>query len=193
MKKIFLILFFTLFTICSNAQKIEVDRMEDDGRRQLMCSEKKEKLDGIEYRFTLKAFEKYGHIDWCLLVSSFSYIPENVKILIKLGNDKVLNLIVNNRTIGDITMPSYSYLIGNVAYTSPQRTADYYTALFELSEDELKDIEEYGIIKVRISSRNSYNEKSWRKDKLGKFLVKSWQKMAERFATTAVKSMWDDF
>ena len=193
MNRIFLFIILSVFAISINAQKIEVDRMEDDGRRQLMCSGKKEKLDGLEYNFMLKAFEKYNHIDWCLLVSSFVYIPENVSLLLKLGNDKVLYLNVNNRTVDDITMPSYSYLIGNIAYSTSQRTADYYKALFELTEEQLKEIEEYGILKVRISSRNSYNEKTWRKDKLGKFLAKSWHKMAERYSTTEVKSIWDEF
>lgn len=193
MNRIFLLIIISVLTISINAQKIELDRIEDDGRRQLMCSDRKEKLDGVEYNFILKAFEKYNHIDWCLLVSSFSYIPENVSLLLKLGNDKVLYLNVNNRTVDEITMPSYSYLIGNIAYSAPQKTADYYTALFELKEEQLKDIEEYGILKIRISSRRSYNEKTWRKDKLGIFLVKSWHKMVERYATTKVKSIWDEF
>lgn len=167
--------------------------MEDDGKRQLMCTEREEKLDGIKYSFVLKAFEKDGHIDWCLLVTSFSYIPKNVSLLLKLGNEQILHLPVNNRTVDDVTMPTYSYMIGTVACSTPARKAEYYTALFELSEEQLKYIEEYGIMKVRISSRSSYNEKEWKKDKLGKFLAKSWHLMDNKYATTKVKSMWDDF
>lgn len=182
-----------IIPIFCNAQKIRTDRIEDDGRRQIMCSKKEEKLDGAKYSFCIKAYESYGYIDWCLLVSSFNYIPENVTLLIKLGNDEVITLYVNNRTESKIDMPTYSYVIGNVAYSPPIRQADYYTALFELSLDNLKKIEEHGIIKVRISSRNSYNEKSWKKDKLGKYLAKSWRKIEEKYNTTEIKSIYNDF
>lgn len=191
-KKIFLLLLLTIPIFC-NAQKIITDRVEDDGRRQIMCSGKDEKLDGAEYNFCIKAFEKYGSINWCLIVSSFNYIPENVTLLLKLGNNEVITLYVNNRTESKIDMPTYSYVIGRVAYTSPTRQADYYTALFDLSIEELNKIEDYGIIKVRISSRKSYNEKSWKKDKLGKFLAKSWRKIEDKYEKTVVKSIYHDF
>ena len=189
---LFLSIFFTSINFCF-AQKITVDRIEDDGRRQVMCSSKDEKLDGVEYSFSVKAFEKYGIIDWCLLVSSFNYISDNAILLIKLGNNEVLEIPINNLNIGTVHMPSYSYTIGKIAYHTPSNEAEYYSALFAPTELQWSNIEQYGIIKIRISSRSSYNEKVWKKDKLGKFIAKSRAKIAERLNTTRVNSIYNDF
>ena len=189
---LFLSIFFTSINFCF-AQKITVDRIEDDGRRQVMCSSKDEKLDGVQYSFSVKAFEKYGIIDWCLLVSSFNYISDNAILLIKLGNNEVLEIPINNLNIGTVHMPSYSYSIGNIAYHAPSSEAEYYSALFAPTELQWSNIEQYGIIKIRISSRSSYNEKVWKKDKLGKFIAKSRAKIAERLNTTRVNSIYNDF
>ena len=189
---LFLSIFFTSINFCF-AQKITVDRIEDDGRRQVMCSSKDEKLDGVEYSFSVKAFEKYGIIDWCLLVSSFNYISDNAILLIKLGNNEVLEIPINNLNIGTVHMPSYSYTIGKIAYHTPSNEAEYYSALFAPTELQWSNIEQYGIIKIRISSRSSYNEKVWKKDKLGKFIAKSRAKIVERLNTTRVNSIYNDF
>lgn len=193
MTRYILIIFLTILSFDLFAQDITVDRIEDDGRRQLMSSGKKEKLDGVEYQFTVKAYEQYGSIDWCLLVSSFNYIPNNAMLLIKLSNSEVMSLPINNLHIGQINQRSYSYSIGNISYFTPSRTADYYSAIFALSEEQFCKIEELGIIKIRISSRSSYNEKSWGKDKLGKFISKCRKLMVDRFSTTSVKQIYDDF
>ena len=63
MKNIILMLLLIIPIFC-NAQKISTDRIEDDGRRQIMCSTKEEKLDGAKYSFCIKAYESYGYIDW---------------------------------------------------------------------------------------------------------------------------------
>ena len=90
-------------------------------------------------------------------------------------------------------MPSYSYMIGNFVYNSPSTVAEYYSSIFAPTDEEWTNIEKYGIIKIRISSRFSYNAKSWKKDKLGKFLAKSRLKISERINTTEVKSIYNDF
>ena len=189
---LFLSIFFTSINFCF-AQKITVDRIEDDGRRQVMCSSKDEELDDVKYSFSVKAFEKYGIIDWCLLVSSFNYISDNAILLIKLGNNEVLEIPINNLNIDTVHMPSYSYSIGNIAYHTPSSDAEYYCALFAPTKLQWSNIEQYGIIKIRISSRSSYNEKVWKKDKLGKFIAKSRAKIAERLNTTRVNSIYNDF
>lgn len=158
-----------------------------------MCSSKEEKLDGAKYDFLVKAYEKDGIIDWCLLVSSFNYIPDNAILLLKLGNSDILNIPINNLHIGKINMPSFSYMVGNIALTSPSGTADHYCAIFSPTSDQWLDIEKHGIIKVRISSHSSFNEKSWKKDKLGKYIEKSRQIIKKRLTTTTVKSIYTDF
>ena len=189
---LFLSIFFTSINFCFG-QKIKADRIEDDGRRQVMCSSKDEKLDGVEYSFTVKAFEKNGVIDWCLIVSSSNHISDNPILLIKLGNNEVLEIPINNLHIGTIHMPSYSYSIGDIAYHTPSSEEEYYSAVFTPTELQWSNIEQYGIIKIRISSRASYNEKVWKKDKLGKFIAKSRAIIAERLNTRRINSIYNDF
>lgn len=194
MKNLILFFFSVLISIdCCFAQKIQLDRIEDDGRRQVMCSTKDESLSGIKYSFGVKAFEESGLVNYCLLISSFNHISDNAILLIKLGNNEVLEIPINNLHIGSVSMPSYSYKIGNIAYNTPSTKADYYSAIFVPTELQWDNIEQYGIIKIRISSRSSYNEKTWSKDKLGKFIAKSRAKIAERLNTTRVKSIYSDF
>ena len=91
MRKIFLLLFLVNIFLCYS-QKIELERLEDDGRRQLMSSPFKAKLDGEKYEFRLKAYEKNGSIDWCILVTSKNYIPENAVLLLNLSNNDNLEI-----------------------------------------------------------------------------------------------------
>lgn len=183
MKK-FIIFLILLHYNCCFAQKISLDRMEDDGRRQLMSSSYKEKLDGAEYSFTIKVFQYEEYFDWGLLVSSYNYIPKNAIILLKLDNEDIINIPINSWSESKIDIPStYGYL----------GTINYYTALFELTENEFNLLKDHGILKIRISSRNSFNEKIWKKDKLGRFINKCRDIMTEQFTTTKVKSIHDDF
>ncbi len=193
MKQKLLIFLFLCFSINSFSQEIALDRIENDGRRQLMSSAMEVELDDAEYRFIVKGYERSGLIEWILLVSSYYIIPKNAVLLIKLGNNDTRSIPINNLHVGKVSTPSYSLLIGNIAYNTPSNNVDYYSAVFDLSEEQFNEIEKYGIIKVRISSQNSYREKVWRKDKLGKFIAKCRANMAERFATTRVKSIYEDF
>lgn len=104
-----------------------------------------------------------------------------------------MSLPINNLHIGQINLPSYSYNIGNISYLTPYRTADYYSAIFALSDEQFCKIEKYGIIKIRISSHSSYNEKSWGKDKLGKFILKCRKLINSRLRSTTVKRIYDGF
>lgn len=189
----YIICFFLIHSCLCFAQRIEIDRVEDDGRRQLMSSSLDVSLDGSVYHFIVKAYERYGDIDWYLLVSSFNHIPENATLLIKLGNDENLEIPINNHYKSVIDKPTYSYVIGNIVYNTNSTSADYYRAIFDLTDSQYAKIEEYGITKIRISSHKSYNEKVWKKDKLGKFITKCRKIMFERFTTTRVKSIHDDF
>ncbi len=148
-----------------------------------MSSGRNIKLDGATYNFIVKAYERFGYIDWCILISSFCYIPQNATLLIKLGNNEVISVVVNNLNVGKVTT-GYGYIYSKV---------DYYSAIFDLSNEQFSKIEENGIVKIRISSRSSYKEKVWNKDKLGKYVANCRRKMIERFATTKVKSIYEDF
>ena len=61
MKHIFILTILSLFTIVCSAQSslfdmISIDRVEADGRRQVMADDFEIGFDGAEYSITLKAY-----------------------------------------------------------------------------------------------------------------------------------------
>ncbi len=186
MKKLFLFILLAT-SIATNAQIVDVSRMEKDGRWQIMVTGKKISLNNARYNICLKAYIKKGIPDYCLLISSFYTIPENAEVLFKLGNGETLYLPINNLHIGDI---NESYIIGRVVVPNSRK---YYSSIYDISESELKKIEEFGIIKMRITGGSSYREKEWNKDKIGKFLGRSKHVIEEEMRRHVTKDIWEDF
>ncbi len=190
MKNLFLVSFMLILSLSScSTLMISVDRIERNGDRQVMSETKSVNIEGANYSIGLKAYQNpyTEEIDWLLLVSSFYYIPDNGVVLLKLGNNETLYLPINNLHIGEINMPSYG------SSTSYKR--DYYSSVYSLSENDLKDIAQYGILKIRISSKNVYRERSWKSDALGKYLICCRDIIYQRLMTTShkKKSLWDEF
>lgn len=182
--------------ICMNmpAQKISVDRIENDGRRQIMTSSKNYSFDGAKYSICMKVYESSYRIDWCLLISSYFYIPSSAEILLKLGNDELIYLPCNNVHIGQVTTPGYGIPIGSITYISPSIEVDYYSSIYDLKPSDLDKIEEYGIKKIRISSGTAYRDKEFSNNTLGKFLKKCRKKIQERLDNPLrKKGLFDDF
>lgn len=157
MKNIVLFVAMLLFSSCSTLM-ISVDRIEHNGDRQVMSETKSVNIEGASYSIGLKAYQNpYTlNIDWLLLVSSFYYIPDDGAVLLKLGNHETICLPVNNRNVGEVNMPSYG--------TSTSYKRDYYSSVYSLSEKDLANIAQHGILKIRISSKNVYRERSWESD-----------------------------
>lgn len=205
-----------------HAQKIVTDRIEDDGSRQLICSGKSEKLGDSKYEFTIKCIENTGYKKWLLLVSSANYIPGNALLVFKLGNSDIIDIPVSDIAVRNVdrtnvtthhssTAPlinssvapvTASATFNNGASVSTYGTTissvttinrvPYYIAIFRLSELQYDDIKRYGIVKVRISSRNSFNEKIWKKDRLGKYITKSRANISRRLNDVGFRSIYED-
>lgn len=195
---VFVILFYLPLSVIG--QKISVDRIEYDGRRQVMTTSKDLKLNKVKYSIGLKTFSDEYKTDWCLYISSFFVIPEDAVVLLKLGNNEVIFLPINNLSVNNISVPNYTPIFtdGNVGWIAGTSKADYYCSIFEISENDLNKIEQYGIIKIRISAlNNSYREKEWfiANEILGKYLTKSKKKILKRLEIDSVKEndIWTDF
>ena len=196
--KQFLIIFLCLIWVLSvNAQSISVDRIESDGRHQIMTSTKDYKIGGIKYSFGLKIYEDRYDTDWLLLVGSFNTIPDNTIILLKLKNGDVIELPVNNVHTGDITLPGYVYNIGKIGYVSPSSSATYYSSVYVISPADLIRIETHGIEKIRIGNSIQFVDKEWSNNSLGKYLTKCRKKILERLEQSKKskesRSFYDDF
>lgn len=192
-----LLLFVALFlSINSFAQTIAVDRLEYDGRRQIMADGIKMQFDGAEYNISLKVFTDAYSTDWLLLISSFYYIPDNAVVLLKLRNDEVMEFPINNLNIGSVTVPGYSTQIGSVITSSPSRQQDYYSSVYVITPEEMDTIQSVGVKKIRISS-TAYHE--YRENTLGVFRIGGYIKSARaaierRMSKPLNKSrIWDNF
>lgn len=164
---------------------IDLDRMEDYGtRRQIMSDDIDYSFDGAKYSFCIKVFESGPYRDWLLLIGSFSPIPNDGQVLIKLGNDEVLTLPVNNVHIGEVDVSGiYGYY----------KKVDYYSSVYEMYQSDFDKIKEYGIKKVRISTPYSYRDKNFIRNSLGHHITKCKEHIDKRLATTRHKSINEDF
>lgn len=190
---------FLLFLIlCTSlnlyAQKISVDRIENDGRRQIMTKSKAIRVGKGTFDFSLKTFSDASSIDWCLTISSFSYISSAAEVLLKLGNGEIIHLNCNNLHEGKINTPGYGIPMGNITYFSPSTDADYYTSLYLISYNDLDRIAENGITKIRFSDGTNYFDKEFSNNSLGKYLKKGRKNIQERLLNSIQKGgLYDDF
>lgn len=194
MKRLFLLFAWAFCASVVDAQKISVDRIESDGKHQIMTETKDYSIDGAKYSFGMKVFEgEYSKV-WCLLISSYYYIPDVAEVLLKLGNGETIYLSCNYVNVGKVTMPGYGFTIGNYTSISPSRDVDYYSSIYDITPEEIDKIEEHGIKKIRISNGTSYRDKEFHGNSLGKYLVKCRKKIRERLDNPLKrKGLFDDF
>ena len=194
MRRIF-VLFICMLALSANAQKVEVDRIENDGRHQIMTTSRDFYIDDAEYRFTMKIYESTKGIDWHLLISSFSYIPSSAEVLLKLGNGEMMYLPCNNVTTGSVTKPGYGVsIIRGFTEIYPSREKEYYSSIYNLTPEMMDKIAEFGIKKIRISTGVKYRDEIFRGNPLGKFIVRCRKNIQERLDNPPKKkNLYDDF
>ena len=154
-------------------------------------------MDKATYKFSLTVFANSFRKSYYLLVSSLYTIDNDCIILLKLGNDEVRYLTLNNVNHSLIDWPSAQPIIGSngLSWAYGTQKADYYVGLFTLSENDLNDIETYGIKKIRIKFYSKYFEKTWKKDKLGKYLKECHENIEKQLLKPiqSSKSIFDNF
>lgn len=186
---------------CVFAQKIFVDRIETDGRRQVMATTKEYSVDDKDFNFCLKVFEGSDRRDWLLLVSS--YVPMSMEsvLLIKLWNEAILRLNVNNIKVDTETKPAYAATIGSMTTTigsmtatigsittiHPSKDVNYYYSVYELTPEEIEYMGKYGIKKIRIANGEKVWDKDFKFDSLGAYLSRGYKKILKQLETPIKK------
>lgn len=211
MKRFFCISLLLLSASCVFAQKIFVDRIETDGRRQVMATTKEYFVDDKDFKFCLKVFEGSDRRDWLLLVSSYAPMSMESVLLLKLWNEAILRLNVNNIKVDTETKPAYAVTIGSMTTTIGSRTAtigsittihpskdvNYYYSVYELTPEEIEYMGKYGIKKIRIANGEKVWDKDFRFDSLGAYLSRSYKKILKQLETPIKKdkkkSLFDGF
>lgn len=211
MKRFFCISLLLLSASCVFAQKIYVDRIETDGRRQVMATTKEYSVDDKDFKFCLKVFDGSDRRDWLLLVSSYAPMSMESVLLLKLWNEAILRLNVNNIKVDTETKPAYAVTIGSMTTTIGSRTAtigsittihpskdvNYYYSVYELTPEEIEYMGKYGIKKIRIANGEKVWDKDFRFDSLGAYLSRSYKKILKQLETPIKKdkkkSLFDGF
>ena len=197
MKHIFCISLLLLSVSCVFAQKIYVDRIETDGRRQVMATTKEYSVDDKDFKFCLKVFDGSDRRDWLLLVSSYAPMSMESVVLLKLWNEAILRLNVNNVNIGTLTEPAYAITIGSITTIHPSKDVNYYYSVYELTPEEIEYMGKYGIKKIRIANGEKVWDKDFRFDSLGAYLSRSYKKILKQLETPIKKdkkkSLFDGF
>ena len=196
---------------CVFAQKIFVDRIETDGRRQVMATTKEYSVDDKDFNFCLKVFEGSDRRDWLLLVSSYAPMSMESVLLLKLWNEAILRLNVNNIKVDTETKPAYAATIGSMTTTigsmtatigsittiHPSKDVNYYYSVYELTPEEIEYMGKYGIKKIRIANGEKVWDKEFRFDSLGAYLSRSYKKILKQLETPIKKdkkkSLFDGF
>lgn len=208
MKHIFCISLLLLSVSSVFAQKIYVDRIETDGRRQVMVTTKEYSVDDKDFNFCLKVFEGSDRRDWLLLVSSYAPMSMESVLLLKLWNEAILRLNVNNIKVDTETKPAYAATIGSMTTTigsmtatigsmtstigsittiHPSKDVNYYYSVYELTPEEIEYMGKYGIKKIRIANGEKVWDKDFRFDSLGAYLSRSYKKILKQLETPIKK------
>lgn len=201
MKHIFCISLLLLSVSSVFAQKIFVDRIETDGRRQVMATTKEYSVDDKDFNFCLKVFEGSDRRDWLLLVSSYAPMSMESVLLLKLWNEAILRLNVNNIKVDTETKPAYAATIGSMTTTigsmtatigsittiHPSKDVNYYYSVYELTPEEIEYMGKYGIKKIRIANGEKVWDKEFRFDSLGAYLSRSYKKILKQLETPIKK------
>lgn len=201
MKHIFCIPLLLLSVSCVFAQKIYVDRIETDGRRQVMATTKEYSVDDKDFKFCLKVFEGSDRRDWLLLVSSYAPMSMESVLLLKLWNEAILRLNVNNIKVDTETKPAYAATIGSMTTTigsmtatigsittiHPSKDVNYYYSVYELTPEEIEYMGKYGIKKIRIANGEKVWDKDFKFDSLGAYLSRGYKKILKQLETPIKK------
>ena len=186
---------------CVFAQKIYVDRIETDGRRQVMATTKEYSVDDKDFNFCLKVFESSDRRDWLLLVSSYAPMSMESVLLLKLWNEAILRLNVNNIKVDTETKPAYAATIGSMTTTigsmtatigsittiHPSKDVNYYYSVYELTPEDIEYMGKYGIKKIRIANGEKVWDKDFKFDSLGAYLSRGYKKILKQLETPIKK------
>lgn len=178
-----------------SAQKVTLDRIEDNGAHHVMTSSKRMKFGKGKYDFSLSYFQDQDVSGWCLIVSSFTYISESTEILLKLRNDSVIHLKCATVNTGSVKEASYGIPLGyGVTYNTPETEKTYYSSGFVILPSDLDEIAYRGITKIRFSTGVDYIDKNIPNDSFGWFLTRCRENILKRIKRKTEKgNLYDGF
>lgn len=190
MKKIYLLLVAVFISITANAQKIETDVIETNGDRYIFCSYESIKsfTDKITCSVGLslqQRKDKEPNYYFCvsMMASEFIEVPQNGRMLLKTKNGEVIEL---NCYTGS------KYEIKQISGMKFHEIK----AQFGITPEQIVLLQD-GVIKIRIELKNvegnTFYEKEFKKDKIGKIITKEYDLILNALQNDKKASFSDGF
>lgn len=179
-----------LMTISATAQKIETDIVETNGDRYIFCSYESIKsfTDKITCSISLsmqQCKDKAPNYYFCvsMMASEFIEVPQNGRMLIKTKNGEVIELSC---------YPGSKYEIKQI---SGMKFLEI-KAQFGITPEQIALLQN-GVIKIRIEltnvEGNTFYEKEFKKDKVGKIIMKEYDLILNALQNNKKASFSDGF
>ena len=198
MKKFcFLFLVCSLFPVCTvKAQCLRNDKLYDNYRTIqvsyiTLINGYDLSVRGYHMYLTAEQNTESNSVDYVINIVTGYYLSQNDILLFKLTNGELLKLTAHSvtRTEHKKISPTADNLLFGTG--NHEISTEYtYTAQFSLSKSELEKLE-LGVAVARISYYDTYLEKRWRKDKIGKFIKQAHQLIEERLSTPFGENLYE--
>ena len=190
MKKVSFLLVCFLYSICIvNAQWIQKDVLHDN-YREIHTSDIT-LIPGYDMYLTAEQNTESNSVDYVINIVTGYYLSQNDILLFKLTNGELLKLTAHSvtRTEHKKISPTADNLLFGTG--NHEISTEYtYTAQFSLSKSELEKLE-LGVAVARISYYDTYLEKRWRRDKIGKFIKQSHKLIEERLSQPFGENLYE--
>lgn len=193
MKKVSFLLVCFLYSICIvNAQWIQKDVLHDN-YREIHTSDIT-LIPGYDMYLTAVQNIESDNVDYFVNIVTDNHLSKNDILLFKLTNGEILKLTANSVSCTDTeSIKNIRPTLNNILWGIDEyqvSTIYIQTATFRLSKSELKKLE-LGITVARISYNDTYEERCWRKDKIGKFIKQAHQLIEERLSTPFGENLYE--
>lgn len=179
MKKIVLLM-FALVAMCANAQEINLDKKDENGRL-IMCKQESMRSfsDKVLFDCALSRSQIYDEVYWQIsLVVKQLYsisIPKGSRLLIKLKDDSIIEL----KSINDV-----EDRIGDAQVIGSSVISQYTVfPTYSVTEEQIAQISQ-GVKKIRVETSLQPIDKEFKKDKMGKIIEGQYKVISERAKTS---------
>lgn len=183
-----------MLCITAYSQYISDVQHQPDGSRLICTSSKKFHIGETYYNICIDAIAIDNQKKWILRISSFEYMDEHTEFLIKLGNEEQIFIPVNSVHIDKVIKPGVSFIGNYVAVNYPASQNNYYQSIFIITENQLNQLFDNKIRKIRLYTGKYYEDAVIKGNRLRNLFVhciKNINKHLERVPDT--KNIFDNF
>lgn len=169
------LLFLMMLFICGTAlgQRVKKDTSKN-GQRIVNMSGYTFDIKMRSHKVSLTYYEFDNQASYSIDVYTYVNTSDNSEMSLKLFNGEELILESLKSKKGAV------YMLSNFGPLPLVYGMANYTCSFEVTEEQLTKIFTYGIQEMCICSNNKSRSRTWKKDKVGQFLKKSYDKLELR-------------